>query len=99
MELLFVLLVGGLFVLLARPLKDWYVLDVHDASGLSTDKIVFTDLDAAQRAFDDDVAARAQDDPGLEVHLWRVEARSRREALKSGKSMALAPVLLKSTKP
>ena len=99
MELLFVLVVGGIFFLLARPLKDWYVLDVHDASGVSTDGIVFTDLDAAQLAFDDAVAARAQNDVALEVHLWQVEARSRGEAMKLRKGMAPAPVLLKSSKP
>ena len=99
MELLLVLVVCGIFVLLARPLKDWYVLDVHDASGVNTDKLVFNDLDAAQRAFDAAVAAGAQNDISLEVHLWQVEARSRKEALRSRKGMALAPVLLKSTMP
>jgi hypothetical protein len=98
MELLLILVVGGMAVWLMRPLRDWYVLDVQDAAGTSLDKTVFTDRTAAEWAFDDAVAARAQDDVILEVDLWQVEARSRKEAQGPLKGMALMPMLLKSTK-
>ena len=82
MELLLVLIVGGIFVLLARPLKDWYVVEFHDASGASIEKSVFADADAARQAFDSALSGKARPGAARKITLWQVEARSRRAALK-----------------
>ncbi len=96
MELLLILVVGGLAAWLMRPLRDWYVLEAQDGSGASPEKTVFSDLAAAQLAFEHTAAKGAQGEAAQELHLWHVEARSRREALKSE---GRKPVLLTSGDP
>lgn len=82
MELLLILVVGGLAVWLMRPLRDWYVLEVQDASGASLEKSIFPDLDAAQLAFEHAAATGTQQGAAWKLHLWQAEARSRKEILK-----------------
>lgn len=84
MELLLILVLGGLAVWLMRPLRDWYVLEVRDASGASLENAVFTSLDAAQQAFQQATENGAQAGAPRVIHLWHAEARSRRE-VSSGK--------------
>ncbi|NML17483.1 hypothetical protein [Azohydromonas caseinilytica] len=77
MEILLVLILGGAFFLFARPLKDWYVVDIQDASGTSLELQIFTGLEAAQQAFDHVVATKAQPSAKT-IHLRHLEARSRK---------------------
>ncbi|WP_298231826.1 hypothetical protein [uncultured Azohydromonas sp.] len=81
MELLLILVVGGLAAWLMRPLRDWYVLEVQDASGASLGKTVFTQLDAAEQAFQQAVAKEAGSGAPRVIYLWHAEARSRKEIL------------------
>lgn len=76
MELLLILVVGGLAVWLMRPLRDWYVLEVQNGSGASLEKTVFTQLDAAQQAFQQAVEKGAPAGAPRVIHLWHAEARS-----------------------
>ncbi|WP_028998113.1 hypothetical protein [Azohydromonas australica] len=84
MELLLILLVGGLAAWLMRPLRDWYVLEVQDVSGASLEKSVFTSLDTAQQAFQQAAEKGAPAGAPCVIHLWHAEARSRGE-VSSGK--------------
>jgi hypothetical protein len=96
MELLLVLVLVGVLALVMRPLKDWYVVELNDASGASLEKTTFARLEAAQQAFDQALAAKAQAGVATTIHLWHAEARSRREALKSNRNERPAEALLKS---
>jgi hypothetical protein len=96
MELLLVLVLGGVLALVMRPLKDWYVVELSDASGASLEKTAFARLEAAQQAFDQTLAAKAHAGAATKIHLWHAEARSRREALKSNRNDRPAEALLKS---
>ena len=96
MELLLVLLVGGILILFLRPLGDWYVVDLRDGSGLSVEKALFTDADAAQQAFNHARERRAGTASAATVQLWHAEVRSRREALKATSGENGSARLLKS---
>ena len=82
MELLLILVVGGLAVWLMRPLRDWYVLEVQDAAGASLGKTVFTQLDAAEQAFQQAVEKETESGAPRVICLWHAEARSRKEVLR-----------------
>lgn len=96
MELLLVLVLVGVLALVMRPLKDWYVVELSDASGASLEKRAFVRLEAAQQAFDQTLAAKAHAGAATKIHLWHAEARSRREALKFNRNDRPVEALLKS---
>jgi hypothetical protein len=96
MELLLVLVLAGVLALVMRPLKDWYVVELSEASGASLEKRAFVRLEAARQAFDQTLAAKAHAGAATKIHLWHAEARSRREALKSNRNDRPAEALLKS---
>lgn len=96
MELLLILVVGGLAAWLMRPLRDWYVLEVKDASGASLEKIVFTSLDTAQQAFQQATEKGATAGAPHVIHLWHAEARSRREVSRGKLPGGKQPDLVRS---
>lgn len=96
MELLLVLVLAGVLALVMRPLKDWYVVESNDASGVSLEKAAFSQLEAAQQAFDQALAAKGHAGTVTKIHLWHAEARSRREALKANRDERPAEALLES---
>lgn len=98
MELLLILVVGGLAAWLMRPLRDWYVLEVQDASGASLEKIVFTSLDTAQQAFQQATEKVATAGAPHVIHLWHAEARSRGEVLSGGLPGGQQVALLRTEK-
>jgi hypothetical protein len=98
MEILLIVIVGGLFVWLARPLCDWYVVEIRGDDGGAGGSCAFKDRLAADMEFERRVqqASAAQYPAG--IRLWQVEARSRKDALKlqpAGPERS-QPLLLKS---
>ncbi len=96
MELLLILLVGGLAAWLMRPLRDWYVLEVQDGSDTGLEKTVFTSLDTAQQAFQQAAEKEVQAGAPRVIHLWHAEARGRKEALSGKLPEGKQPDLLRS---
>ena len=98
MELLLILVVGGLAVWLMRPLRDWYVLEVQDASGASLEKTVFNSLDTAQQVFQQVTEKWAPAGAPCVIHLWHAEARSRGEVSSGKLPGGKQPDLLRSAR-
>lgn len=96
MELLLILVVGGMAAWLMRPLRDWYVLDMQDSSGTGLEKSAFANLDTAQQAFQRAAEKGTQTGAPRVIHLWHVEARSRRQALSGKLPAGKQPDLVRS---
>lgn len=83
MELLLVLLIGGVFVFFLRPLRDWYAVELLDAAASKPETKLFADLESAQQVFGQALQAQGCGGGPAKIQLRHVEARSRKDALKA----------------
>lgn len=97
MELLLIIVLGGLCFWLMKPLRDWYVVEFSTASGRGGQQYAFKDSGTAELEFDHLRQELRNSGQCGQVFLWKVEARSRRHAtkLESDKEEQAKPVLLK----
>lgn len=103
MELLLILVVGGLAVWLMRPLRDWYVVEAcqdvgNDGESRRLSKEIFAALEGARQAWEQRVREMREAGESGEVCLWRAEARSRKQALSGALPEGRQAVLMEMEK-
>jgi hypothetical protein len=82
MDFLLMAVVSGIFLLNRKPLQNWYVVELNCVAGGSRFAFKLKELAEAQREFDRLVEKACASALTARVNLWKVEARSRKSALK-----------------